>query len=265
MWGRPENHRRLKPHTSTSAEHFWEGKRVSPWGLCSLRCRGSSCHHHDACPCHWLQVPPPNPLDKRYPFQVSDQEPPGKQPFVLSRQLFGAEGGVKTHVWEVTKAPHPPGPRSASVQEGQSPGLQPTLPVTQITICTTFFQTFRGTFSELKKRPTASSQSLGSLGSRFLSMKIPEEQSQMLQVPTPILKSDKTARVIHKTKAKYFVLNSTDDWGKNWFCSDHPNNCLIAGLPCTEGDQAWGEYNVTSNVFLLYWNDRGVNVFFLEE
>lgn len=55
------------------------------------------------------------------------------------------------HMWGVTKAPHPPGPCSASVQEGRSPGLQLTLPVTRITICATFFQTFRGTFSELEK------------------------------------------------------------------------------------------------------------------
>lgn len=96
------------------------------------------------------------------------------------------------HMWEVTKAPHPPGPRSASVQEG---GHRPPTDLpsdSDYNLCHIFSE-FRRTFSELEERPTASSQSLGSLGSHLLSKKIPEEQSWMPQVPTPILKSDKTA------------------------------------------------------------------------
>lgn len=157
-----------------------------------MRCWGSSCHHPDAWPCPPpLQVPPPNPLDKRHPFQVSDQEPQRKQPFVLPRELFGAKGGVKTLVGG-HEGPTLPGPRSAPVQEG---GHRPPTDLpsdSEYNLCHIFSE-FRRNFSELEKRPTASSQSLGSLGSHFLSTKIPEEQSWMPQVPTPILKSDKTA------------------------------------------------------------------------
>lgn len=97
------------------------------------------------------------------------------------------------HTCERSRRPAPTWTPFSLVQEGQSPGLQPTLPVTQITICTTFFRHSEEPFLS-SKRP-ASSQSLGSLGSTLLGgMKIPEEQSQMLQVLTPILKSDKTAR-----------------------------------------------------------------------
>lgn len=116
-----------------------------------------------AWPCSHLLGSCPNPLDKHHPFQVSNQDPRKKHPFVLSRQLFQAECWVKTHVGSYKDTcSHLDQLRLGFKWRGSRPlpDLPSDLPCNPDHIVSDPLWRF----SELEERPTASSQSLGQPG-----------------------------------------------------------------------------------------------------
>lgn len=200
-----KNYRRPKLYTNPSAEHFWDGKRVSSWGCFSLRCWGSSCNHP---PLHLTLHPPAGALSKST-WQISPFSGQGPGLYQktalcsfltvvwgwrLSQKTCGRSRSHHSHLGPVQLR--------FSWGGGETPGLHQTFPVTQITIQVKFFQTFRWTFSELCKRPHSLQLKFGLSWIKFVDYKntLRAEQSQMPQVLTLILKTDKTEGVIHKTK-----------------------------------------------------------------